>query len=99
MKDLKINLKQKNVDDDDDDDIVNIQFAGGEININRSDEDVEITKDQRKIDVESLIKTPYLNVDLILDSTEQRGKVKTNIDHLIQNLHSDIDKNAIKKSK
>ena len=95
MKDLKINLKQKNVGDDDDD-IVNIQFAGGEININRSDKDVEIVKDQRKIDVESLIKTPYLNVDLILDSTEQRGKVKTNIDHLIQNLHSDTDKNAIK---
>ena len=41
MKDLKINLKQKNVDDDDDDDIVNIQFAGGEINIKH----VEITKD------------------------------------------------------
>ena len=44
MKDLKINLKQKNVGDDGDD-IVNIQFAGGELNINRSDKDVEIVKD------------------------------------------------------
>ena len=44
MKDLKINLKQKN----DDDDIVNVQFVGDEININRSDKDVEIIKDKKR---------------------------------------------------
>ena len=73
MKDLKITLKQKDVVDDD---VVNIQFVGNEIHINRSDKDVEIIKDKKKIDIESLTKTPYINVDIILDSTEQSKKKK-----------------------
>ena len=55
MKDLKINLKQKNensYDDDNlkpkhlifDDDIVNIQLVGNEIAINKTDEDIGIIK-------------------------------------------------------
>ena len=55
MKDLKINLKQKNensYDDDNlkpkhlifDDDIVNIQLVGNEIVINKPDEDIGIIK-------------------------------------------------------
>ena len=57
------------------------------INSNRSDKDVKIIKDKRKTDIESLTKTPYINVDLILDLTEQREKEKTIIDQLIQTLH------------
>ena len=57
------------------------------INSNRSDKDVEIIKDKIKIDIESLTKTPYINVDLTLDLTEQREKEKTIIDQVIQTLH------------
>ena len=57
------------------------------INSNRSDKDAEIIKDKIKIDIESLTKTPYINVDLTLDLTEQREKEKTIIDQVIQTLH------------
>ena len=96
MKDLKITLKQKDVVDDD---VVNIQFVGNEIHINRSDKDVKIIKDKKKIDIESLTKTPYINVDIILDSTEQKEKEKTIIDQLIWNFHSNTDKFYIEHDK
>ena len=53
----------------------------------------------KKIDIESLTKTPYINVDLILDSTEQIEKERTITDQLIENLHSNTNKFYIEPDK
>ena len=50
-------------------------------------------------DTESLTKTPYINVDLILDSTEQIEKERTITDQLIENLHSNTNKFYIELDK
>ena len=53
----------------------------------------------KKIDIESLTKTPCINVDLILDSTEQIEKERTITDQLIENLHSNTNKFYIEPDK
>lgn len=40
---------------------------------------------KKELDTESLTQTPYVNVDLILDSTEKRQRENTIMDRLLQN--------------
>ena len=49
---------------------------------------LKLLKIRKEIDIESLTKTPHVNVDLILDSTEQKKAI---VEQLIQNLNSDTN--------
>ena len=49
---------------------------------------LKLLKIRKEIDIESLTKMPHVNVDLILDSTEQKKAI---VEQLIQNLNSDTD--------